>query len=113
VRKTKNFPDKGEPDADLNWARVKFTGVMKDIQNRLFTSRPNQHLANGFADWQEFGFDSLSVERVLWRGETLVLILAGVDAEAARLGLDKYHQKWQASLRKWYECEVDVELLQA
>jgi hypothetical protein len=111
----KNYSNEDEPDELVRRARVKFTGVMKDMESHLLdTSRsPNSHLANGFADWQEFGFNSLAVEAATWRGKVLALTLSASDPAAARRGLVKYRRTWDASLRKWYECEVLVELQQA
>jgi hypothetical protein len=88
---------------------------MKDMGSHLLdTSRPpNPHLTNGFAEWQEFGFNSLAVEVAARRGEVLALVLSATDLAAVRYGLDKYRKKWEAALRKWYECEVHVELKQA
>jgi hypothetical protein len=115
AQKAKDSPDEDEPDPLLRWARIKFTGVMKDMGNHLLDSSrpPVPHLANGFAEWERFGFDSLAVEAAAWRGEVLVLVLSASDPAAARRGLDKYRKKWEASLHKWYKCEVNVELQQA
>jgi len=111
----KTNPDEDEQDELLRWARIKFTGVMKDIRSHLLdTSRPPApHLANGFAEWEKSGFNSLAVERAEWHGESLTLMLSASDAEATRRGLYRYRKKWRAVLRKWYECEVHVELQQA
>jgi hypothetical protein len=111
----KDSPDEDGPDSDLRWAQAEFTGVMKNMGSHLLNSSrpPNPHLTNGYADWQEFGFNSLGVERVSWRGETLVLVLSATDPAAARRGLDKYRKRWEESLYEWYECKVDVELQQA
>ena len=78
-------------------AKAIFNGVMNDLGDHLFnTNRPPvPHLANGFAEWEKFGFGSLVLER------------------AARRGLEKYCHTWNASLRKWYECEAHVELQKA
>lgn len=107
------LPDEGKKRASpLLWARIKFIGVMKDMGNYLLNSRPlSPHLANGFKDWQSFGFDSLAVKA--WRDEELTLVLSANDPEVARRGLEKYRTRWEASLRKWYECEVRVELTEA
>lgn len=115
AQEPKDSPDEDETEALLRWAQIKFTGVMKDMASHLLdTSRPPvPHLANGFADWQEFGLNSLAVERAAWRGGTLVLFLSASDLAAARRGLEKYDRTWNASLRKWFDCEVDVELRQA
>lgn len=113
AQKDKGFPDEDEKRASqLLWARSKFTGVMKDMGSHLLNSRPpSPHLTNGLRDWQSFGFDSLAVRA--WRDEELTLVLSANDPEAARRGLDKYRKTWEASLRKWYECEVRVELVEA
>jgi len=80
----------------------------------LDTNRPLiPSLTNGFADWQDFGFSSMAVEAAKWRGAVLTLNLSVDDPAATRRGFDKYRKKWEASLRKWYECEVLIELQQA
>jgi hypothetical protein len=115
AQKPKDLSNEDEPDELVRWARIKFTGVMKDMGSHLLdTSRPpNPRLANGFADWQGFGFNSLAVEAAAWRGGVLVLVLSATDPAAAQRGLERYHRTWNAALRKWYECEVHVELQQA
>ena len=115
AEKGKDSSDEYEPEGLLELARAKFTGVMNDLGDDLFdTNRPPvPHLANGFADWEEFGFNSLAVEAAKWRGETLELCLSARDPAAVRRGLEKYHRKWNASLRKWFACEVKVELREA
>ena len=69
AQKAKTSPAEYGPDADLIWARVKFTGVMKDMGNHLLDSSrpPVPHLVNGAAEWQKFGFNSLAVEAATWR----------------------------------------------
>jgi hypothetical protein len=113
LQKPKGFPDEVRSGDDLTWARAKFDGVMKDMKSHLFDGHrpPLPHLTNGFADWQEFGFKSLAVERTAWRGKVLTLVLSASDPAAARRGLEKYRRKWDASLLKWYEREVRVELV--
>jgi hypothetical protein len=113
AEETKDSPDEDEPDPDLKWARVKFTGVMKDMGSHLLdTSRPpNPRFANGAADWNEFGFNSLAVEAATWRGETLELSLFACDPAAARRGLEKYHRAFDASFRARYGCEVKTVLV--
>jgi hypothetical protein len=115
AEKSKDSPDEDGPDPLLKWAQIKFTGVMKDMGNHLLdtSKNPAPHLANGFADWQDFGLDSLAVEAATWRGEVLVLTLSASDVAAARRGLEKYLRTWNASLRKWYKCQVHVELQQS
>lgn len=110
--KTKSGPDEEELRPMLKWARVKFTGLMKDLGDYLFDSSrpPVPHLANGAADWKEFGFDSLALEAAQPSGKGLVITLSASDPTAARRGLEKYREKWEASCRRWYECEVFVEL---
>lgn len=112
---TKSAPNEDESQVLLKWAEDQFTGVIDDMRAHLLdASRPPvPHLANGFADWEKYGFSSLAVERAAWRGEALALVLSAFDPAAARRGLDKYSKKWEASLRKWYEYEVNVELQQA
>jgi len=114
---TKTFPDDDEAgqDAVLQWARAKFDGVIKDMKSHLLdTSRPpSPYLTNGFTDWQGFGFDSLAVARMSRRGATPLLVLFANDPAMAWRGLDKYRKKWGESVRKWYECEVQLELIQA
>lgn len=111
----KDPPDEDEPDPPLKMARTIFTGPMNDLRAYLFdTSRPPApHLANGAADWRDFCFDSLAVERARWRGKTMELVLRASDPDAARRGLEKYQRRWNESLRKWYECEVEVFLVKA
>jgi hypothetical protein len=92
------------------WARTKFTGVIDDLRGNLFeTNRPqSSHLANGGADWQQFGFGSLAVEAVIERAGGIVLTISANNPAAAQAGIDKYSRRLNASLRKWYECEVEV-----
>jgi hypothetical protein len=99
----------------LKWAADRFNGVIDDIRAHLLdTNRPpNPHLTNGFADWQESGFNSLAVEAAAWRGTELALALSASEPAATQSGLKKYHSTWNASLRKWFECVVQVELRQA
>ncbi len=112
---SKDSPDEDEPDPPLRWARIKFTGLMKDMGSHLLeTNIPRvPHLANGADDWREFGLDSLAVEAAEWRGEKLALVLSASDPAAARRGLVKYHRTWGASLGKWYQCEVEWDLCEA
>jgi len=106
----KSSPD-DEPDL-LLWAQIKFTGVVNDMRDHLLdTSKPLvPHLANGGADWEEFRFNRLAVESAARRGEGLELVFAASDPAAAQRGLSKYRKTWEASLRKWFNCEVHVEL---
>jgi hypothetical protein len=114
-QKAKDSPDEDEPEPLLKLARAAFTGPMNDFGDHLFDSSrpPAQHLANGAGEWEEFGFDSLAVEAAAWCGEVLVLVLSAYDPAAAERGLYKYRKTWEPSLRKWFECEVQVELRQA
>lgn len=113
AQKDKDSPDEDEPDP-LRWATIVFTGVMNDLGDHLFdTSRPpNPRFANGADDWAKFGFNSLAVEAAEWHGERLTLILSASDPAAALRGLEKYRRKWDESLRKWYQCEVRVTLVE-
>jgi predicted transcriptional regulator len=115
MQKSKDSPDEDRTDPDLKWAQVEFTGVIKDLGVHLLdTSRPpNPRFANGAADWNEFGFNSLAVEAAEWRGETLELCLSARDPAAARRGLEKYHRTFDASLRAWYRCEVKIALVKS
>ncbi|MFZ0662410.1 MAG: hypothetical protein WAM66_06945, partial [Acidobacteriaceae bacterium] len=110
--KDKGPPDEDEPDPHLKWAVAVFTGVMNDLGDYLFdTSKPpNPHLVNGADQWTRFGFNSLAVEAVEWRGETLLLVLSARYPAAARSGLEKYRRKWDESLQKWFGCKVYCEL---
>lgn len=111
-QKDKDSPDEDEPDRLLKFARAVFTGVMKDMGCHLLdTSRPpNPRYANGYADWEQFGFGSLAVEAAESRGAGLALVLSACDPDAARSGLEKYRRKWDESLRKWFGCKVYCEL---
>lgn len=117
IENTNALPDDDEAPRceDLTWARAKFDGVMKDMQSHLLaTSRPEcSQLANGFTDLQRFRFDSLAVARVRQDGATPVVTLHSKDSTAARRGLNKYHKKWDESIRKWFGCDVHVELISA
>lgn len=110
---TKACPNEDGTDADLIWGQVKFTGVMKDMGSHLLDSSrpPVPHLANGATEWEEYGLNSLAVEAAGWRGEVLVLTLSARNPATARRGLDRYHQFWERALRKWFECEVIVNLV--
>jgi hypothetical protein len=112
VQNPRDFPNEEEPGALLKYARNQFIGVMNDMGDHLFNSSqpPLPHLANGFADWQEFGFDSLAVEAAATRGNELMLVLSAFDLAAARRGLDKYRRTWEASLLKWFGGKVQIEL---
>jgi hypothetical protein len=80
----------------------------------LDTSKPpNPNLVNGYAEWEEFGLNSLAVKAAKRCGEGLVLSLSASDPAAARRGLNKYQRKWDSSIRIWFECEVTVELEEA
>ena len=115
AHKDKDSPDEDEPDPLLKGARVSFTGVMNEMGDHLLdTNKPQvSHLSNGFGDWKQFGFDSLAVDSAEWRGAVLALVLSVTDPLAAEHGLYKYRKTWESSLRKWYGCEVCVELRQA
>lgn len=110
AQKDKDSPDEDEPDAALRAAQVIFTGVMKDMGNHLLdTNRPpNPRLKNGGQEWQDFAFGSLAVRAARWRGEVLELVLSASDPAAARRGLEKYHRTFNASVRAWYGCEVEM-----
>ncbi len=64
AQKNKDSPDEEEPDPLLRWARIKITGVMKDMVSHLLdTSKPQKRrFANGFGEWEKFGLNSLAVE---------------------------------------------------
>jgi hypothetical protein len=111
----KDSPNEDEPDSLLKLAIAKFTGVMNDLGDYLFdTNRPPlPHFANGATEWDSFGFSSLAVETVSWRGEVLMLMLSASDPVAAQRGLEKYHRQWDAGLLKWYKCEVQCEIQQS
>ena len=80
----------------------------------LDTNRPpNPRLANGYAEWEKFGFGSLAVEAATRRGKVLALTLSARDPTAARRGLERYHRRWEASCREWFDCEVTVDLQEA
>jgi hypothetical protein len=115
TRTEKTDPDEDEPDEPLKCARRAFIGVMDEMSAHLLdTGKPQSPpFANGYADWDKFGFNNFAIVAALRSGEALVLILSASDVAAARRGLEKYHRKWEASLRKWYECEVHVEWKQA
>jgi hypothetical protein len=94
----------------LKWARDRFNGVVDNLRSHLLdTNKPQvPHLSNGYADWEEFGFNSLAVEVAKWRGGTLELWLSVRDPASARDGLKKYRRTWERSLREWLDCEVEV-----
>lgn len=110
----KNLPIKGESDELRKQAVNRFTGVIKDMQDHLLGSNRPQapHFTNGFDDWQKYGFDSLAVESAARRGEVLELVLSASDPAAARRGLKKYRQKWEASLHTWFGIAVQVDIQQ-
>ena len=101
---------KGEAENLLQSARDLFTGVMKDMGNHMLdTSKPqSSHYANGFADWDEFTFDSLAVAGATKDGNGVVLTLTASDPAAARRGLEKYKKKWEAILRYSFGDAVTV-----
>jgi hypothetical protein len=111
AQKPKDLPCEYGPDKLLKSTRSAFIGVIDEMRDHLLdTSRPpNPRFANGAADWNIFGFDSLAVEAAEWRGEALSLALSATDPAAARRGLEKYQRKWESSLRKWFDCEISVE----
>lgn len=108
----KDFPNEEEPDDLLKWARASFNGVIDDMRVHLLdTSKPpNPHLANGYDEWRQFGFNSLAVKAAAMRGNVLALVLSVSDLAAARRGLDKYRRVWEASLLKWFGSKVHIEL---
>jgi hypothetical protein len=99
-----------EDEKLLQCARTLFTGLIDDLRAHLLdTSKPpHPNLANGFADWQNFGFNSLAVEAATKRGNVLVLSLSAFDPAAAQRGLEKYRRKWEASIREWFGCKVQI-----
>jgi len=111
-QKTKDSPDEDQSRVLLKWAQDRFNGVIDDMRAHLLdTSRPpSQRFANGFAEWEKFGFGSLAVERAARRGEGLALVLSASDPAAAREGLKKYHRTWEPSLRTWYGRKVEWEI---
>jgi hypothetical protein len=112
AQKDKDSPDEDEPDELLKCARRAFIGVMDDMRAHLLdTSRPpNPRFANGFAEWERFGFGSLAVERTARRGTVLELMLSAREPAAAHEGLKKYRRTWEPSLRTWYGCTVEWEI---
>lgn len=111
--KSKDLSNEDGPILDLlRWARAKFTGVMEDMRDHLLgiNRRPMPHLTNGFEDWKTFGLESLYVERATEDEKALALVLAASDPAAAQRGLEKYDPTWERLLRKWFKCEVRVEL---
>ena len=111
--KTKNHANEDGPVLEpLRSARVLFTGVRNDMKDHLLnTSRPPMsRLTNAFEDWRS-GFESLGVERVTECRRILVIVLSACDPAAARRVLEKYRQKWNKSLQKWFNREVEVELV--
>jgi hypothetical protein len=96
------------PKDILKSARSAFVGVMDDMGDHLLsTSRPPvSRLVNGSVDWQDL--NSLAVVATSWRGEVLVLVLCAKEPAAAERLLKKYSRIWNASLRKWFGCEVEV-----
>jgi hypothetical protein len=112
AQETKNFPDEDEPHVLLKLARDRFNAVIDNMRAHLLdTSRPpNPRFANGFAEWENFGFNSLAVEAAERRGNELALVLSASDPAAARRGLERYRRTWEASIRKWFGSEVIVNL---
>lgn len=112
VERPKGSPNEGETAALLKWATDRFNGVIDDMRSHLLDigKPPNPRLVNGYADWRRFGFDSLAVEAATMHGDVLALELSATDPAAARLGLEKYHRKWNASLCKWFGNDVEVKL---
>jgi hypothetical protein len=112
AQKSKNDPDREEPDGLLRDVRALFTGVMKDLGNHLLdTSKPpNPRFKNGGQEWEDFAFGSLAVKAAERRGAVLALTLSTSNPAAARAGLVKYRRTWEPSLRRWYVCEVTWEV---
>lgn len=115
LEETKTSPSEDEPDEHLKRARIGFIAVMDEMRAHLLdTSRPpNPCYANGAADWQKFGFNSLAVEEAAWHGEALALTLSASNPETARYGLEKYRRIFNSSLRTWYGGEVEIVLVKA
>jgi hypothetical protein len=111
-QKRDSIPGKEPHRGLLRWAQDVFTGVMKDMGDDLLdtSEHPHSRFANGFAEWERFGFASLAVESATSQGESLSLVLSARNPEETRKGLLKYEGKWNASLRKWYDCEVQVHI---
>ncbi|MGA2632603.1 MAG: hypothetical protein ABSF16_00035 [Terracidiphilus sp.] len=111
----KDFPNEEESEALLKCARNLFNGVIDEIRAHLLDTNtpPVPHLANGFADWQKYGFGSLAVKAAARRGNGLALVLSATDPAATRRGLEKYRRTWEASFRKSFGCKVQVALQRA
>ena len=99
-----------EEEALLKSCRIQFTGLIDDFRAHLLdTSRPpHPNLRNGFAEWKEFGFDSLAVEAATRCGKKLFLTISARDPAAALRGLERYRQKWELSIRNWFGCAVQI-----
>lgn len=106
--------DKDDPDGLLRWARMRFTGVIDDMRNRLLdTSKPSiPRFRNGYQDWEEFRFGHMAIEAAEIRGVVLVLTISVPDPASAQRGLDKYRRTWDPSVRRWYDGEVRVVLVE-
>jgi hypothetical protein len=112
MQSPKDFPNEREPALLLKWATDRFNGVIDNMRAHLLdTGKPlNAHLANGYAEWQQFGFGSLAVEAAAMGGNVLTLVLSASDAAAAREGLKKCHRVWDAGIREWFGDDVEVKL---
>ena len=73
-------------------------------------SRPQlPHLQDGYEDWQRFGFESLGLVAVRETADAVRLVLCGLDPERAEAGLAKYRATWDAAVRHWFPCKVEIE----
>ncbi len=100
-----------EPSEQLKCAQNAFIGVIDDIRSQLLdTNRPPRpHLANGFAEWEKFGFNSFAVEAASRHGDTWALVLSASNVEAAKQGVEKYHWRWNGALRAWFGGHVYIQ----
>ena len=96
----------------LSHARALFNGVMNDLKHHLVnpTMPRRKHLRDGYDDWRRFGFESLGVVEVSDAAGKIRLELCANDPEMSRAGLEKYRKTWRASLHRWFEHEVEIEL---
>jgi len=78
---------------------------MEDLWNDILDTNG---MTSASAEWNEFGFGSLCVQRARKGQDEVALVLLANNLEAARRGLDKYCSQMMAALQGWFDCTVWV-----
>jgi len=110
--KSKDLSDERTVGLSLKRFRDLFCGAMDQMKDHLVNpSRPQlSHLEDGYEEWQRFGFESLGLVAVRETGAAVRLVLSAFDPGQAEAGLEKYRATWDAAVRRWFPCKVEIEL---